>query len=201
MEIPSSIQSWSYAFGGCAALSTIALQSGVEKIADYAFSDCANLSSINLSATDVTEIGNSAFTGCQKLRLVTLPDGIKKIGDYAFYSCKELISIDLKGTEEIGEYAFGDCTALTEAVMNSVKVISNGAFSGCVALTEYDLPATVTEIGYSALGCAQTVNFAGTAEQWQTIAKGGIINADIWHTKNDLKVVFADGSSIILTRS
>lgn len=201
VEIPSSIQSWSYAFKGCAALSTIALQSGVEKIADYAFSDCANLSSINLSATDVTEIGNSAFTGCQKLRLVTLPDGIKKIGDYAFYSCKELISIDLKGAEQIGEYAFGNCTALTEAVMNSVKVISNSAFSGCVALTEYDLPATVTEIGYSALGCAQTVNFAGTAEQWQAIAKGGSIKADIWHSQNDLKVVFADGASITLKRS
>ena len=200
VEVPASVKTWNGAFRECRALSTIAIQRGVEKIADSAFTDCTGLDGVNIAATDVVEIGSSAFSGCTNLRLITLPNGLKKIGNDAFYFCTALMSVDLKGTEEIGEDAFYRCTSLGSVTMGSVKIIGDGAFTSCTSLTEYDLPASVTEIGYSALGCAEVINYAGTPDQWVAIAKGGKYNHDIWHTENDLTVNFGDGSSVTLQR-
>ena len=200
VEVPASLQSWNGAFRECRALSNVAIQSGVEKIADSAFTDCTALDGLNFAATDVVEIGNSAFSGCTNLRLITLPNGIKKIGNDAFYFCTALMTVDLKGTEEIGEQAFYRCTSLGSVTMGSVKIIGDGAFTSCTSFTEYDLPDSVTEIGYSALGCAEVINYAGTPEQWSAIAKGGKYNHDIWHTENDLTVNLGDGGSVTLQR-
>ncbi|MDE5788799.1 MAG: leucine-rich repeat domain-containing protein, partial [Clostridia bacterium] len=200
VEVPASVREWSGAFRECRALTTVAIQHGVEKIADSAFTDCTALDGLNFAATDVVEIGKSAFSGCTNLRLITLPNGIKKIGNDAFYFCTALMTVDLKGTEEIGEDAFCRCTSLGDVTMDSVKIIGDGAFSSCTSLTEYDLPASVTEIGYRALGCAEVINYAGTPDQWVAIAKGGKYNHDIWHTENDLTVNFGDGSSVTLQR-
>ncbi|MDE7163475.1 MAG: leucine-rich repeat domain-containing protein [Clostridia bacterium] len=178
VEVPASVQAWDGAFRECRSLSNIAIQRGVKKIADSAFTDCTRLEGLDIAATDVVEIGNSAFSGCKNLRLATLPNGIKKIGNYAFNSCTALMSVDLKAVEEIGESAFYRCTSLTE----------------------YDLPACVTEIGESALGCAEVINYAGTPEQWSAIDKGGKYKHDIWQSSNDLIVNFGDGGSVTLKR-
>ena len=178
VEVPASLEAWDGAFRECRLLSNIAIQRGVKRIADSAFTDCTGLEGLDIAATDVVEIGNSAFSGCKNLRLATLPNGIKKIGNYAFNSCTALMSVDLKAVEEIGESAFYRCTSLTE----------------------YDLPACVTEIGESALGCAEVINYAGTPEQWSAIDKGGKYKHDIWHSSNDLTVNFGDGGSVTLKR-
>lgn len=201
VEIPASLATWNGAFNGCRSLSTVALQQGVEKIADRAFTDCTNLTGVNFAASDLKEIGSYAFSGCKGLKFVTLPDGIKKLGEYAFNYCDALLSIDLKGTEELGESAFGYCTSLGEAIMNSVITIGDSAFEQCTELTEFDLPATVAAIGRYALGSAQTVNYAGTSAQWAKIAKGNAYGRDIWYTDNDLTVVFADGGSTTLHKT
>ncbi|MDE7256438.1 MAG: leucine-rich repeat domain-containing protein, partial [Clostridia bacterium] len=205
VEVPAGIQNWNYAFYGCKSLLNIAIQRGVEKIAGNAFRECTNLSSVNLAASDVEEIDSYAFYNCTALRLVTLPNGIKKIGEYAFSYCSSLMTIDLKGTEEIGERAFSYCSKLSEVTMNSVKKIGGNAFMNCNELTEYDLPVSVTEICGFALSDAQTVNYAGTKEQWEAISKGKddpwyADGAPIWYRNNDLTIIFADGSSVILPK-
>lgn len=136
VEVPASLQSWDGAFRECRSLTTIAIQRGVEKIADNAFCDCTGLEGFNLAATDVVEIGNSAFSGCKKLRLITLPNGIKKIGRYAFGSCTALTSVDLKGTEEVGDSAFYYCTSLGEVIMGADIKIGKDAFGQCPFLDE-----------------------------------------------------------------
>ena len=208
VEIPASLQNWNYAFGGCPRLNAVAIAKGIEKIADGAFINCTGLAGFNFAYSDITEIGEYAFSGCADLRLITLPNGIKKIGNYAFRNCTSLLSADLKGTEEIGEFAFYDCSSLGSVTMNSVRTIGESAFSSCSELTEIDLTASVTKIARSALGRAETVNFAGTAQEWSAIEKymlGGKIA--IWSPKYadgkylDLKVVFADGSSVMYSKN
>ncbi|MDE7087533.1 MAG: leucine-rich repeat domain-containing protein, partial [Clostridia bacterium] len=193
VAVPASVETWKGAFRECRSLTTVTVPRGIEKIADDAFTDCTALTEINLSDTDIKEIGNFAFSGCSKLKTVTLPDGLEKIdvcafnnctsldemtiitvkiiGNEAFYKCTALKTIDVKDAEEIGDYAFCRCVALENITMNSVKTLGQSAFYMCKA-TEYDLPDSVTKITDSALGNAQTVNFAGTAEQWSAIEKG-----------------------------
>ena len=208
VEIPVSLKNWNYAFGGCAKLNAVAFAEGVEKIADGAFIKCTNISGFNFANTDITEIGDYAFSDCNELRLITLPNGIKKIGDYAFRNCTSLLTADLKGTEEIGEYAFYYCTSLGSVTMNSVKTIGDSAFSACSELTEIDLTASVTKIDCAALGRAETVNFAGTAEEWSAIDKYMLSGKlAIWSPKYvdgkylDLTVTFADGSSVTYSKN
>lgn len=92
--------------------------------------------------------------------------------------------------------------------MNSVKTIGESAFSSCSELTEIDLAASVTKIDCAALGRAETVNFAGTAEEWQAIEKYTLSGkVAIWSPKYadgkylDLKVVFDDGSSVTYSKN
>lgn len=208
VQIPASLKSWNYAFGRCASLNVVAVEKGVEKIANGAFLYCKNLSGFNFANSDITEIGEYAFGDCENLRLITLPDSIKKIGECAFRFCTSLLTADLKGTEEIGDFAFESCTSLCGVTMNSVKTIGDFAFSSCSELTEIDLTASVTKIDYGALGRVETLNFIGTAEEWSAIKKysqGGKIA--IWSPKYaggkylDLKVVFADGSSVTYSKN
>ena len=218
VEVPFGIETWEGAFKDCRLLTTVTVPRGIQKIADSAFTDCTSLTEIDFSGTDIKEIGNSAFSGCGKLKTVTLPDGLEKIdniafnyctsldevnistvkiiGSSAFYQCTALKTIDVKDAEEIGDYAFCRCVALESITMNSVKTLGQSAFYMCKA-TQYDLPDSVIKITDCAFGSAQTVNYAGTPEQWSKIEKGmrdGKVS--IWGRDNDLTVVFSDGSSV-----
>lgn len=208
VEIPASLNSWNYAFSGCKMLNAVAVNKGVDKIPNGAFNYCNGLSGFNFANTDITEIGEYAFNGCSALSLITLPNSIKKIGNCAFRNCTSLLSADIKGTEEIGYNSFLGCSSLGEVTMNSVKTIGDLAFYGCRNLTEIDLTASVTKLDDGALGHAETVNFAGTADEWSAIDKymeNGKI--DIWSplinggVYRDLTVTFVDGSSVIYSKN
>jgi len=75
-------------------------------IGSYAFNGCASLTSIAIPDS-VTSIGEDAFWGCTSLTSITIPDGVTNIGISTFYECTSLTSIKIHDSvTSIGRCAF-----------------------------------------------------------------------------------------------
>ena len=128
-------------FYHCEALTSVTIPSTVTSIANSAFDTCTALESMDLSATQVTSIGNSAFSGCTSLASVQLPAGITSLGSSVFSNCSSLQSLDL-----------------SQALITEVPI---GTCSQCTSLTSVQLPANITSIGSSAFShCSLLPSFA-----------------------------------------
>ena len=120
--IPSGVKSiGSYAFKGCATLSSIDIPSSVINIEYDAFYNCVSLASITVDPANTTynsnnncnaiinTAENALMIGCKN---TTIPSGVAKINGGAFYG-SQVASLTIPA---------------------SVTSISNGAFSGCSSL-------------------------------------------------------------------
>ncbi len=131
----------------------------------------------------VKKIGYSAFY-ITELSEITFPSTLEEMGAFAVGSNRRLTKIDISNTKltEIPDYAFAYCNTLSEIILPETLLAINGAAcAGCVALTKIklperlssiaqyaffntgltkiEIPSSVTEIGYCALG--YTTNTAG----------------------------------------
>lgn len=109
----------------------------------------------------VKVITNSAFKNCSDIQEVIIPDSITSIENYAFYNCSNLRSVIIsEKVVSIGSYSFYGCTSMSSITISaSVAIIGDYAFSDCTALT--------------------TINYVGTAEQWNSISKGTYWNCNM----------------------
>ena len=75
----------------------------------------------------------------------------------------------------IADSAFANSTVSSITLPEGVTSVGNSAFYGCNSLSVINLPSTVTMIGDSAFAeCGQlTINYAGSAAEWDAITKGG----------------------------
>jgi hypothetical protein len=71
---------------------SIELNAGTTKIAEYAFFSCSNLISVTIPGS-VTSIGNYAFYNFEGLTSVTIPSSVSSIEHFAFRGCVNLSSI------------------------------------------------------------------------------------------------------------
>ena len=96
---------------------------------------------------------------------------IKSIGDCAFLICYNIESAKIsEGITSIGEFAFRGCINLKSiTIPKSVDVIKNSAFRDC-----FDL---------------DTVNYAGTEEEWNKIEFG---DNNEWLTKATINFNYKD---------
>ncbi len=103
------------AFKGCASLASFTLQgSGASawvNVGAEAFSGCIGLTSFDLSATQVTTLGDGAFEDCANLALVTLPRTVEHIGERTFARCQALVALSLLSEmpPAVGASAFNGC--------------------------------------------------------------------------------------------
>ncbi|MBO5702370.1 MAG: leucine-rich repeat domain-containing protein [Clostridia bacterium] len=123
----------------------------------------------------IKRIENSAFAE-SKLSYVQLPKDLEYLGSSVFSGCQELESADLNGFTRLPNVTFGACHKLSniEGIEN-VTFIGNQALIACTSLEELSLGAGLTEIGEEAFALTylmDTINYAGTVEQWHAIQKG-----------------------------
>ena len=156
-KIPDGVTSiGSFAFSGCASLTSVTIPDGVTSIGDSAFGKCTSLTSITIP-DGVTNIGASAFNNCSSLTSITIPNSVTKIREYAFSGCTSLTSVTIPDSVTIISMStFSDCTSLTSIMIpNSVTSIAYSAFYNCTSLTSITIPDSVTSIGDSAFyGCS-----------------------------------------------
>lgn len=164
-------------FKGCTALTDIAFETGITKIADRqfdgspiksitipgtvttvgmgAFSDCANLTAIDLPSS-VTEIDGYAFEKCTALTAVTLPKHLRRLGTEAFLGCTALKSVFIPLSLQNASNPFQKCTALTDVTFEDGRTELPDTLLEGSGVRQLTVPQTVTKIGYSAFaGCTQ----------------------------------------------
>lgn len=161
------------AFARSRNLTSVTFPASLQRIEGHAFEDCAALEEINLSGTNLKEIGSSAFreTGLKKvvfpasleiiasqaflktqLENVILPENLQEIGREAFRETAALRSVTIPDNiQKIGCQAFYACIQL-DAITSVGKmtladgIIESGAFEGCQALQKIMLPQSISEL-------------------------------------------------------
>ena len=156
------------AFENCSNLKTVTF-ANVENVSDYSFKGTAV---VEVDLTGVKTIGG-AFDGVSTLEKVTLSAGLTKIGGAAF-SSTGITEIVIPGTvTDMGNGAFSKCVSMKKAAFeDGIVTIPYLTFQNNTVLAEVTLPTSLQSVGqYAFDGCSalNTVNYAGTIEQWQQI--------------------------------
>ncbi|MBR0415044.1 MAG: leucine-rich repeat protein [Clostridia bacterium] len=177
VDLPTTLESiGENAFRSCNGLKNITIPYSVTSIGNSAFILCKGLTSVGLNY-GLTSIGNNAFEGCSGLTSVEIPASLTNFGSYAFRYCENLARATFQnGLTTIGASFFQQCTGLTEVVIpDSVSTLETRAFAGCSNLTAVTIGTGVETIANGAFqNCTKidTVNYAGTQEDWDAITIG-----------------------------
>lgn len=161
------------AFSRSRKLASVVFPASLKEIGAHAFEDCVLLNEIDLSKTNLLEIGSSAFreTGLKKVFLpaslnkigaqaflgtnleqIIFPEGLREIGNEAFREVTSLESVTFPSNiQRIGYQAFHACTQLREIMytgeMKAAEgIMEAGAFNGCVKLNRIVLPPSISEL-------------------------------------------------------
>ena len=114
--IPDTIKVIGYkCFKDCQSLRSVAIASNSQLtfISGCAFENCAKIDKIDLSSTQVKEIGAVAFRGCTSLKNIVFSSTLEKIGEDCFYECLSLLEVDFpESLTDINGGAFAYCTSL-----------------------------------------------------------------------------------------
>ncbi len=165
-----------FVFFDCNNLETVTIAESVTSMGKSVFAFSENLVKVNIPS-GMTSIGNSLFYKCKKLENVTIPDGVTAIEKDAFRYCESLTKVNIPDSvTTLGDSAFQGCINVTDVVIGSgITVIDEFTFDECTSLLTVTMNSVVTEIGYAAFNdCKnlQTVYYAGTQEQWNSITYG-----------------------------
>ena len=100
-------------FVDCVNLSKVTFGKGLQFIGERAFCDNTSLVEVDLSATNISTIGDFAFYGCSSLSTLKLNDNLETIGTGAFFGCSSLKNVTIGNyCRNIAANAFDGCTEL-----------------------------------------------------------------------------------------
>lgn len=148
-------------FSNCPLVSSLTFPKGLTKIGRRAFSRMESLVTLDLSETQITEIGDSAFLDCSALTTIKFPTTLKSIGETAFQNCYELTEVNLNdGIETIGTFAFYGWNKLTKVfIPKSIIKIESSAFSS------KSQERADCHIYFEAASYTATTNYTSVAEE------------------------------------
>ncbi|MGN0237553.1 MAG: leucine-rich repeat domain-containing protein, partial [Lepagella sp.] len=133
-------------FTECTNLAQITFPNKLKYIEFRAFMYC-KLSSIDLSNTQIIEIGDYAFIDCSSLESVKFPENsLRTIGEGSFQRCN-LKTLTIPNTvTAINYWAFyGNCNLSEVTLSNNLRVIEESCFDNS-KLTSIDIPQSVEKI-------------------------------------------------------
>ena len=141
LDLPAAIKSiGSYAFEGCANLTSITLHEAVSGFGYNTFENCVNLASINLPAT-ITEIPRAMFKNCAALASIEIPSTVEIIDQEAFYGCASLTTVNLPaGLQSLGNRVFTQCASM-QAFTVEEGCDNFAAVDGALYYTEHSIIA------------------------------------------------------------
>lgn len=157
-----------FAFEGCASLTSIEIPRYVDSISNFAFSGCTNLVdfTVDENSTRFSDIGGVLFNKLQTELIAyppgrsgsySVPSGISAIDGYAFYFCDSLDMIQLPEEMSIIDgRAFTNCSSLM-----SINVAAGNPSLASVGGVLYDKGIT-TIIAYPEGKSATSFVFPGT---------------------------------------
>ena len=144
----------SYAFYGCAGLTSVTIGDSVTSIRSTAFYNCSGLTSI-IIPDSVTSIGGAAFAGCSGLTSITIPDSVTSIGSAAFAGCSSLESMTIpfvgaeagKTSSDTYQYPFGYIFSTGSSGGGTpVKQYYHGSSTSSTTSTTYYIPSSLRSV-------------------------------------------------------
>ncbi len=204
--IPKTISSiGAHAFRKCSNLESVVIEAKgynpvTEKTSDVIFynaefMDCTKLLSVDLSNSQVTQVGGHCFRGCSSLTTAKLPETVTAIGSDAFNGCSSLTSINLpRGITSFGGSAFRGAKFGGDLIFDELNSLGNHAFRdtnikslvilggeitslgtdaslyGCTKLEILVLPETVTTAGSNTFTNCNSLKYIVASESFTSIS-------------------------------
>ena len=136
-----------YAFAFREELTGIVISNSVKNIGECAFGGCAALESITVDSGNtvfhsagncIIDTENKVLVAGCKNSVIPTDNNVTSIGDYAFYGNYEITSITIPDNiTSIGWCSFAECGGLTEiTIPGSITSIGEGAFEECAELVD-----------------------------------------------------------------
>ena len=116
-----------------------------------AFAYCKNLVKVDLSKTNVKEIG--CFANCYALEEVRFPQNLTGIGYECFKGCSSIVTLNLPSSLlTLSGKDFLGMSSLTEIDLSNTKIkgISDACFKDCSSLQKVVFPKSLESINNSA---------------------------------------------------
>lgn len=138
-----------YAFWNGGSCEKAVLPGSITYFGAYAFQGQSKLKDLALSE-GLRTVGEAAFAS-SGVKNIKLPESLKTVGGGAFAYCESLQTVETGGCETIGEQAFAFCPKMKSVRLgDNLQTIGDAAFLGH-GMKEVLLPASLKEIGVSAL--------------------------------------------------
>ena len=143
----------------------------VKRIEDNSFDGVHRIKNVDITKSNLEEIGASAFKKCSNLVEVKYNDTLTTIKENAFEECKNLEKMDLSNSklEVASDNMFLKCESLKTVVFPAtLKKIGSNIFSECDNITELDYTdLNIEEIGdyaFSGLSNLKDVKLSKTTK-------------------------------------
>lgn len=127
ITIPDNVKKMTNNLFSCnRELKKVTIGKGLLKVSNSAFCSCTNLKEVDLSNSNIEEIGDKAFFGAG-IEKISLGASTKSLGHLSFYSCTNLSQVDIANKEVlIADDAFNEknCVINIAGEKKSIKDIN-----------------------------------------------------------------------------
>ncbi len=186
---------------------SVTIPDSVTTIERNAFYNRDEMTTVNIGQnSQLTTIGNNAFSGNHSLTSIYIPSTVMSIGDSAFnndgainFTVAQANSVYRSENGHLIERATNTLIrgGQNGEVPSGITAIAQAAFRNSTNITELVIPVSVTVIGnyFIASSSIVTVNYMGTEEDWNAIAK----SASMWNYGNrDVELIYKTQSKVLV---
>ena len=150
----------------CNGLKEFSYNNSSEVKKDVTIENCSALGEVNVDS----QVDYFYLANCPALTYLTMDDGVE---EYIIKDCNNIAYAKLSRMDIPDSIFEGNTKIKTVIIPEGVTSIGSYAFRNCTSLKSIDIPASVTTIGIQTFSFSgiESINFAGTKDQWKEITK------------------------------